>query len=333
MQLSSFPFVAGTEARFHHSGDTDDFLWSILDEIGAYVLAGTDGSNLAPELLDPFVFAQFVAGIEGKYTVNGTPFHRNWRLLPAARRMAERLGIVPLAQALAETEAELPVWGAEILDLYDNSPDSGSESLIGAATSERLFQRLDKRFWPLVESAVCTYGTQGGGIWKSLSEWIMNEMPRTAFPDEHSVSAQFSATHDWARDAVAGYNRSWTTFRVGDDVYEMLEQLGLRLRRQLKSPAAPATLPVVPCLLEMTDGSRVLRLDFSDAVMLADPDEMAELARKTTAPVSQRRDDLPKRYSIAEEPKIAFDEDSCTTRIPPRLALRANVLRYASDAN
>ena len=337
MQLKQFPYVAGEESQFEYDGERpEDFLSIIIDEISDRIVARTDGSNLAPELLDPAVFYHFITGIYGHYTLNGSPFIGNWRLLPAATRMAERLEADTLVQVLKKAEHDIQAWDPQLLDDYDSGAISDRHDL-PASTCERLDETFDLQFRPAVENCRCAYIPHEGAApirdpLTALAAWVMHELPREPLHDHDAIWARYSETHQWARDHVEGYNQNWTESIVGQEVYSLLESLSLRFARVVARPPLDALgkLPVSPRVLEMTDETQLLELDFADAVLLAELDTLTEIAR-FERPKAHVREQFPASQThLREEPRLAFDLQTCTTKIVSRLAWRAPVVKYQS---
>lgn len=313
MQLSRWPITEDDAAYFQYDGTSpDDFIWNAIDSIGDRLTRRTDGSNLAPELLDPFVFAQFVAGLQGKYTVNGMPYAGNWRLMPCATRMAARLGATKLAEALREGEAELAEWDEATLDAFDSNRLDFNDPA-ERKTIDTLFERFDKRFEPLVAEGACSYGTSrlnydgGEALLAALGDWITAEMPREILADQAAVTAKTRANHIWACDNVKNYEQEFTAYHVGHETYQMLQSLGMRFLRTGRSAPKPHEQPVIAREVLVEGGRRLLALSFQESRLLADGETFQELARSKVATPINRPDHLKPVLKLADAPRIAIN--------------------------
>ncbi|MEM7441609.1 MAG: hypothetical protein AAF393_18675 [Pseudomonadota bacterium] len=335
MQLSHWPITREDTARFQYDGGApDDFLWRVLDDIGDCITRGTDGSNLAPELLDPFVFAQFVTGLQGKYTVNGTPFANNWRFMPCATRMAERLGADELTAALREGEAEMATWDQKDLEAHDRGMLRFDDP-IENAKSEQLFARFDTRFEPFVGAGECSFGTSrlkhkgGDKLLAALGDWVTEAMPREVLPDQAAVKNRLQANHDWACDHVENYEHNYTKFYVGEHVSQMLKSMGLRLDKKYgRSFWTPHELQVIPYEIFTTNGSALIRFDFGDGTLLADPDTMIERTRIMFDKPQERAEGLVPYLMLADAPSVALDMKTFKTHAPSMFKPNSKTLKY-----
>ena len=324
MKLTAWPITTNSVKYYQYSGgDPDGFLCGALDPIGWKVQKLNDGSHLAEELLDPFVLFQFIAGIQGKYTINGTPFYSNWRLLPCATRMATRLGALELADALEKSGRELASFEPEILDDYDATriPWDTEE---GQALNGELSEICDARFHK-IPFEDCTYGTSRSqftgaeSLNAALADWVCQEMPREVLPNQDAVMLRLKQNHVWACENVEGYELGFTSSKVGAETYQMLKHLGLRFERTTKSPKEPHLLQVVPYGLETSNGQHWIRFEFGDGCVLADADTLTEHARRIYSSPRTRLSSLPPYLLLADAPSIEFSSRDFTTRLASRI--------------
>lgn len=334
MQLAALPITPDRVAHYQFSGQEQDmFLATALDDVGDRVQPRTVGSQIAPELLDPFVFWQFVSGLMGQYTVNGMPFNSNWRLMPAATRMAKRLGALPLAQALQDGEEEMRAWDIADLDAYDTF----SFDINISEQKEKydtLFQRFDKRFELLISEAAPTYGhfangqTGGDALLTALCEWISDQMPREVLPTREAVIERIAANHNWAYDNVDNHGYEFTRSFVGHDIFVVLNGLGLRIAAVTQRSSEPHKLAVIPTAFRTTDGQDLIAFGFGDGIVVADAVTLQERGRSLYAAPLPRPAQLVPYANIAKRPKITLNREAFTTSFASIFRPFAETLKY-----
>ena len=286
MRLTVWPMTSDEAAQLQYGGgDVDIFATDILDGIGPQLIRRTDGSNLAPDILDPFVFMQFVMGIQGKYSLNGAPFCGNWRLLPAAQRMAGRLGSEALEAELAKAQTELDSFESALLDSYDNADGMKLFRAQPQEIRDHIYHTLDGRFHALVAEGACTFGTSreahtgGDCLLASLCDWLVQDFPREVLPDAQAVAERLRANTLWACDAVENFEREFTAFYVGVDVYAVLQDHDLRFQNSLPHPFGTPDNGVMTTQMQTTDQRHLLVLWFCDGKMVVDAANLREVGR------------------------------------------------------
>lgn len=334
MKLNTWPITPDDIETYQFDGkDPDHFLAIALDGIAPKLPATCDGSHLAEEILDPFVFFQFITGMQGKHTINGTPFYQNWRLLPCALRMARRLGADGLADALEQSKTEMAAFDPQTLDDYDHGrlPWDTKEDQALSAKLDTLF---DIRLRDQVDAGDCTYGTTQANTSGSerlnaaLADWVSQEFPREVLDDFDAVTQRHQDNHDWARDNTDGYDFGFTSGLVGIETYHMLQEMGLRLQRLTRRPQDPASQRVIPNGILTTDGQEWIRFDFGDGCLIADAKTLTEQARAFYPAPRNRPKTLPPFLLLAKAPRVEFNATDFTTRPASFFRRSAHKLSY-----
>jgi len=300
-------------------GDPDRFLLHLLEDVGPFVLPRTNGTVLAPEILDPFVFLQFVAGIQGKYTINGSPFFGNWRLVVCARRMAERLLAFELVEALAGVEEKIADYDEAVLDAFDFSDfdwlDQHQEGL-----HRRLTTLLVDQFDPLIEAGECHYGSKGEGysggdrLLAALSEWITEEFPSEILRDANAVRDRLQSFRDETLKDDA-YLRAFTIQHLPERAFEALKDLGFRFTRSDGSSHNADKVPVPVQRFIVNKETPLYLLTFLDAQAVVEPSSMRVLTQWPYEWLNTRFSRLENVPSIVDRPSLTIDPLSLNSLI------------------
>lgn len=324
-ELKRWPIEERHQSRIRYNGrDPDKFLLVLLEQVGTFVLPGTDGSVLAPEILDPFVFLQFVAAIQGKYTINGSPFFGNWRLVGCARRMAESLFAFELEEALAQAEKQVAVYDEQVLDAYDACDfdwlDQHEEGL-----SERLNELLVNQFQPFIDAGECHYGTSGEGfnggdrLLAALAEWITDEFPYEVLPNAQAVQSRLDAFQEKVSD-VEAFQKAFTRLHLPEGAFEALKQLGYTFKRSAGSSHDGGRVPVSVQRFIVNNDVHLYLLTFLDARVIVEPSSMKVLTQwsyEWEGFASERV--LSRVPRFADQPSIVIDPISLNSIIAPRV--------------
>lgn len=331
--LTSWPILSDQRDTYLYRGDhPDSFLWDVLDPIGGKLQRRCDNGHLAEELLDPFIFAQLIAGIMGKYTINGTPFHSNWRMLPAALRMAKRLGADALARALEDVSNGFEQFDSKTLDAYDDN------TILEHPDRDAVLSKLDPLFGALLQTPVdegrCSYGQfhgnfkGGDALLSALSEWISDCMPRHVVDDRDTARRELEANHHWACEHVDGYYREWVAFYVGLEAYHLLEAAGLKFQRHRFNINPPKGNQVWARRLVARDDQELALFGFEDFDVLVDIETMSEIARYPLAKPRYRAPTAPPALRLADRPRLTFDPETLVVRKASLLGRFGKTLTY-----
>lgn len=324
MKLNRWPIEEKHQSRLRFSGqDPDAFLLALLENVGSFVLPGTDGALLAPEILDPFVFLQFVAGLQGNYTINGSPFYGNWRLLVSARRMAERLYAIELEEALARAQNQIDAYDTEVLDAFDAS-DAAWLNQHQDGLHHQLTELLIDQFQPLIDAGECYYGTlsaeyKGGDrLLAALAEWVSQEFPHEILPDAKAVQDRLNSCLDAGLEDEANL-RAFTKQHLPEPAFDALKRLGYRFTKLDGQSRDAGKVPVpVGRFIVNTDIALYL-LTFRDAQTIVDAMSMKRLATwpyQWPDPTLPRLGNVP---SVADRPEIIIDPISLNSMIGPKI--------------
>jgi len=330
--LNAWPITQDQVAMYAYPGSNpDSAITDMLDEVGDHLQSATYSEHLAETIVDPFVFMQFVTGLQGKYTVNGSPFYQNWRLLPNARRMAARLGADTLATQLAAAETAIKGYDPSLLDAYDRS----DTETLGQDRNDQLFELLDKQFQDSVNQGDCTYGTfskdvtGGDKLLVALCEWVSAEMPREVLPDQAAVNQRLSENHAWAVNNVENYYEQWVRYYVGDDILSLLNQAGDRFgapHNDIMTPQHDST--IVFRRFKTTEDKMNVAFMFDDAMILVHQNDMTERARVPLAKSPVHRRNGPSLRRLADKPVFGFDPDGPAITYKRLLRGPKNPMKY-----
>lgn len=323
MILKRWPIEERHQSCLRFGGnDPDKFLLLLLESVGQFVPSGSDGSILAPEILDPFVFLHFVAGLQGKYSINGSPFFGNWRLVTAARRMSERLFAMELAEALTRTETQLSEYDPEVLDAFDASDlDLLNRRQVGL--SKELTGLLIDQFQPLIDAGECYYGTIAEGfkggerLLAALAEWVSEEFPHEILPNEEAVRDRLDGYRDKAYEDET-FLRAFTLQHLPEPAFDALKKLGYRFTRSDGFSRHAGTVPVPVRRFVVNGEIPLYLLTFLDAQAIVDPGSMNIL---THWPYEWPDSNLPRLANVpsfADQPLIAIDPLSLNSFINPK---------------
>ena len=323
MILKKWPIEERHQSCLRFGGtDPDKFLLVLLESVGQFVPSGTDGSMLAPEILDPFVFLQFVAGVQGKYTINGSPFFGNWRLITPARRMSERLFAMELAEALTRTEAQLSEYDPEVLDAFDAS-DCNLLDQRQVGLSEELTNLLINQFQPLIDAGECYYGTiaesfEGGDrLLAALAEWVSEEFPHEILPNDKAVRDRLDGYRDKAYEDEA-FLRAFTLKHLPEPAFDALKKLGYRFTKSDGYSRHGGVVPVPVGRIVVNGDLPLYLLTFLDAQAIVDPASMKILAHWPYEWPDRNLPRLANVPSFGDQPNIAIDPLSLNSFVNPK---------------
>lgn len=281
MTLTAWPITSADELDFDPDFEAPtprNFLFRTIEPIGDQVVRGVYNGHLAPEILDPWVFYQFMLAVHDHHSTSGTRFGQNWRHTICARRMAERLGASELASNFKVAEAALNHYGTELMDSFD------SGDLFLGDQSEDVKHSIQYIFDDALTEKPFDFAFGEGSedldhedrFFAPLAQWVAAEFPREVLPIKKDVKERLLQNHNWARDHIEGFERSYVSYYVGGIVFNMLDSLGLRFA---KSGSWMQRKRVTVKPLTMRDGREIMSLRFRDGEMLVDPGSMEEMAR------------------------------------------------------
>jgi len=282
--LNAWPITPQETSVFVYDGSDPDFAsTNMLDGIGDCLQRATYPRHLANELVDPFVFMQFVMGLQDA-----------------------------LASKLADAATALKGFKTAQLDAYDRSDMDALEE----ETYQRLFALLDQQFQDLIAQGNCTYGTyaksaEGGDkLLVALCEWVSKEMPREVLPNRDAVAQRLDDTHAWAVSNVENYYEEWVRFYVGDHILALLNKAGDRFgspKSDIMTPQHENT--IVFQRFKTADGKMNVAFMFEDAMLLVHQDDMVERARIPLPKSPIHRPNGPHLQKLADKPVFGFDPD------------------------
>lgn len=324
MTLNRWPIDEEKRSRLRYGGtNPDEFLLDLLKDVEPFVLPKTDGTVLAPEILDPFIFLQFVAGLQGKYTINGSPFFGNWRLVVCVRRMAERLFALELAEALSRAEEQIALYDAEVLDAFDASDidwiDRHQEGL-----QQRLTYLLIDQFQPLIDAGECHYGTMGIGfnggdrLLAALAEWVAEEFPYEILADAKAVHHRLEK---YRKEALSdeSYLRAYTNEHLPEPAFDALKKLGYQFSRNDEYSRDAGKVPVPVQRFIVNSETSLYLLTFLDAQVIVEPISMKVLTKWAYEWPKSSHARLNNVPSFADRPSIVIDPISLNSVISQSL--------------
>ncbi|MEL6217030.1 MAG: hypothetical protein AAFR79_00975 [Pseudomonadota bacterium] len=213
--------------------------WYDLTDLGVRL------DELPDDLFETKVFYHFYQVIAGKFTGNGSIFRQNWRYMPAAERMAWKLGAAGLADALAAAWEDVQQLPLDILDDFDagrivwGAPQSESRSTLPdwavqpRTVSDQLGQHvsdlLDMRWDALANTFPPSDPSPSGDSDNPWENALAAYLARQELPLEHfDASEPFAAR---VREIIEGLDdcgsrkiRCYT----GCDLAALLDLAGLR---------------------------------------------------------------------------------------------------------
>ena len=331
MTLDAFPIAKEDEHRFRYDGGDAAMFNAELSDLSKVMQRRCANSHIAPELLDPYVFWQFISGMLGEYTMNGASSGGDWRLFPSLIRMAERLEADPILPGLRDCQAFLETLTGEQKDQYDSIMKIRGEE----ATTERLHDLYDRQFMAALnheyEPETYKIVREGYGytLRQDLAQWISDEMPKNILPGRDHVEAIWEQAHEQAIETEERYLREWTAYYVGEEVADMLAAVGRRYGGEMPSSwQHQIQNKAVVRRFKDSDGNVIARIEFADALMLMDDATRTEIARVATKH-PYRNEESPPMWSISEKPQFTIDWETNAVRPSGVIARRTKPITYS----
>lgn len=286
-----------------------------LDEVSEYTIPFGGQPHIAMEVLDPWVFWQMVTGLNNHYTVNGTPTASNWRLLPAAGRMAVRLGLDELADEIAKAVADCAAVDPARLDIFDQHSAPGAP--LTEIEAEQFFQMLDRRFRPFAHEDTCL---------PRLSKWVEAELPRKFVADKTQWKIEIDAIWAKVHEIFPDVRRTRLTKRLGSRGCALVEAVGIFDAYQVDRPVKLEP----PAYFErwMTqDGRMLARIDFADGSLVVDLETMSEMVRIPGAAMD-RGEATGALANLADHPRLGLSPDGTRLVKLGMFSSRKHALKY-----
>ncbi|MEL6169095.1 MAG: hypothetical protein AAFR35_10420 [Pseudomonadota bacterium] len=99
--------------------ETREFLYTILEPAMSQIEQPGALEAQPGEIADAVVFLSFLWAAVGEFSESRAIFAGQWRRIPAAERVARKIGASRLADKLAETWAEVQTLDPDLLDAHD----------------------------------------------------------------------------------------------------------------------------------------------------------------------------------------------------------------------
>ncbi len=317
MKLEGFPVCPETKGDLLFDGQDPVEYLLLLSGVPGYV-DGHENHHVSEHLLDPYVYWQFIAAMCGLYTPPSVPFIGNWRVMYAARRMAEKLGAKQLTRLLMQSEADLRKYTAVQLDNYEKGKTAGSDEEV----HNELCEIFDARFARWFESRD-SWSDFGEVSWdghpsiSQLADWVSSEMPITHFDSRYAMKEYLERLRTHYMNSVKGYYEAFARRQVGEAKFSMISDAKIRFKRHLSKKKNISTShemkiaqnnPLHVSGIISEDEKIYFFLQFSDALSLVDDLTWTEIARIESSFTRTNPKAVP-MWSIKDKPQFTIDSE------------------------